>query len=389
MPPTTLYNVALNNFSHTLRRAFFSALSCLPLAASCGQAAKSAGAAFPAPGAGALEFTATPLTLEFPFQKDILLFQAVASDGTERFEFHINAEDLIVLRDFGHCIRSAARTQHGFKLGVPSRLVLRWDKATTRLAIDGREADEFSLALVDRFSGARPASGAGGSTEFEVSEVSASHSGGISAAPADLAFVQSHPCPDLGEILKAPLQERFQGVSLHNFPDEKAKARIRGYIAQLPRPMAGCVGKIVFVPKSHNPNSAWKGLAMQEAKTMLLQEVSLGGHSTFFHEAAHLYDFCSAAKGTSKSMEWERRFMKGEVHGLRGQSVLDQMDGSSASEGLADFVGNAYDLYLQPGALGRDGFLKDAGNMKKLEFLFTEGFITDEVRARLTPSGGR
>jgi hypothetical protein len=347
-----------------------------------------------AAGSGTITFTAVPRIDSFPLRDNMLLLQAASADGAERYEIHVAAADLLVVRDHARCVRSAARTPHNFKKGVAYRFALKWNGASTAFFINGRKVDEFNLLLVDAFARFRPVAAAGASADFEISNVVVATGSDIADNPDDRKFVQTHRCPDMASLLGSPQQEQFRGVALHAFKDTKTREQIKNYIAVLPPAVAAAIGHVVFVEKNYNPDTAWKGMALPGARTMLVQETSLGSPATFFHEAAHLYDFrAGGAGGAPPSAAWEKQFTRAgtppDPAPRHGHSVLDQMDGSRAHEEIAAFVGGVYEQYLRPaGAPGNNAYASP-DDRAKLIFLREQGFITQAVYERIIWKGGK
>ena len=346
----------------------------------------------PASGSGSIEFTARLRVDGTAARRNLLLFQVASADGAELYEIHIAAGDLLIVRDHAHCIRSAARTPHNFKTGGTYRLTLKWNGASTRFLVNGKKTDEFNLMLIDAFSRFRDVSTIDGGSDIEVSDIKVAAAAGIAEDPKDRNFVREHRCPEMASLLDSPQQEQFMGVSLHRFTDAKTREQIKRYIALLPAAVTGSIGHVVFVEKSYNPDTAWKGMALLGARTMLVQEVSLGSPSTFFHEAAHLYDYhASVREGNSKSSAWERKFMRTSRQGgveprpsqTRGHSVLERMDGSSAEEEIAAFVGIVYGRYFQLEGSSRKNPFVTADDKAKVDFLLEQGFITRAIYDRI------
>ena len=343
--------------------------------------------AYPDPGAGSIEFTVRPRTEKFPMRKDLLLLAAGSSDGSQRYEIHVAAEDLLVLREFGRCIRSAGRMPHNFKKGLPYRLTLKWSGESTAFSVNGQAMDEFNLMVVDKFRGFQPSLSLESGTEFELSDAAVLAGSDLAVDPEDRRFAQEHLCPDLASLLGTPAQETFRGVELHRFPDPKAAGQVKGYISLLTEGMAGSLKHVIYVEKSYNPDSSWHGMALQGAGTMLVQEVSFKSPRTFCHEAAHLYDHQGTlTEKVLRSQAWKERFMreaKPDPAPRRGHSVLDLWDASSAHEELADFVGLVYEDFLKPKSRGRNAFFEERENKAKLAFLLEQGFIDQKVYDRV------
>jgi hypothetical protein len=386
----------MNRFMLAL--SLFVALSILvPVASRSAEMRGMDGVGNPSARQGTIEFTVIPRRDDYPLQKDFLLLEAGTADGSEHFEVHVIAEDLLVVRDFAHCVRSADRTPHEFKKGVARRLAVTWNQETTKFFFDGKEVEGFNLMVVDKFGRYRPSVRVAAGGDFDIGELSVSERCSIPVNPEDRDYVRLHRCPDMRSLLEATTQEEFRGISLQSFPDQKSRDRIRGYIVLLPRDMAAAIKRVIFVGKSYNPDSSWKGMALQGTGTMLVQEASMGTPRTFFHEAAHLYDHAvSTVRGVPISQAWKERFepdsarsdaKRTPVQG-RGHSVLDQMDGSSAHEELADFVGLVYEIYLRQDPPGRDRFFESLDNSRRLEFVMEQGFIGRDVYTKLK-SGGR
>ena len=278
-----------------------------------------------------------------------MLFQAGSSDGIAFYEIQIIGSDLLILRDFGQCTRSVNRTPHNFKRGESSRLVLTWNGPSTRFFINDREIKGFNLLVNNDSRAYRPVVNVGETDGFDISDIRISSNSDIAVDPADREFVKNFQCPHLEKLAEGNSQEEYKGISLHNFPDQSARDKIKSYIDLLPGSMAGFIKHIILADAAQGMNGI-QGLTKSQ-DTFYLRTGS--EPITFFHEAAHIYDINS---NEMKSKQWAEQFMR-DKSGInfdaasydpdrRNTSVLSMHDGSAAPEQLADFVGHVYEFYL-------------------------------------------
>ena len=333
---------------------------------------------FPSAGKGSIEFTVTPKTDEFPLGKNPLLLHAVSADGSETYEVHLAAEDLVLLREFGECMRAVTRTPHNFKKGAPRKLLLAWNGPSTRLYIDGKPADDFNLQVADNFYRRAPAVQLGVEQSLALSALAISANSPIAADKADAAYVSGNKCPNPGELFKTPSQETFRNITLHNFPDQKSRDIIKKDIALLPQAVAAALKRIIFVEPGRYQKLYWKGQAYCGQGVMMLQATALEDPGAFFHEAAHLYDYAPVLSGGAPlSRQWQEKFMPDAASGKQPfaaeASVLDRTDSSTPHEELAAFAASAYSLYLKTDTAVPPDF------GAKLQFLLEKGLINKKI----------
>ncbi|MBF0545916.1 MAG: hypothetical protein HQM08_15850 [Candidatus Riflebacteria bacterium] len=346
---------------------------------------------FPNSGLGSLEITVKPFQERFPFHHDTLLLQAVSSDGTELYEIHVLAEDLLVLREFGGYLRTADRTPHHFKKGMMYKFLLSWNKETTKFSVNDKEIRGFNTMVINGFGKRQPFLKLGNDPDFEISNVQFSNQSTVSVERADREFVQNSHAPNLGELMDSASQESYQGVAIHEFPSQTLRDKIKKYIDLLPPDAVQVIKHVVFVEKKRYPLPNWHGEAFPGRNAILLTENSMEDPSTFFHEAAHLFDFSRIPiKGHMESAEWEKLFMKDQIYQelkdsrkLHSGTVIAEGDANTPVEQLAYFVGIVYDLYFSPGSSGLKSFMAEPQNRAKLDFLMKEGFMRQEVYDRV------
>ena len=325
-----------------------------------------------------------------PPDGNCVLFQASSSNGKEFYEIQIIGADVLVLRDFGQCIRSANRAPHTFTQGGFYKLTLTWNGESTKFYINGREIKGFNLMMAEDFYMHRPFIQFDESDNFAVSDIAISPRSDISVEPADRDFVKNCRCPHLSQLLDEKPQEVYNGVSLYGFLNQQARGQVKAYIDLLPAPVAGSIKRIIFVDEGQRLSGA-QGLTTSQDTFFLKKGFE---PSTFFHEATHIYDLSN--KGIF-SKEWGSNLMRKEDRpnfaaastdvNRKNTSVLSHMDWSTASEQIAIFVGSVYDFYLKNKTLSE---LKTAAFgprvKEQLDYLLDKGFITSRC---MTSSRGK
>jgi hypothetical protein len=332
---------------------------------------------YPSSGEGTVELTVTPL-VQKQFYDNQVLFQASSSDGKEFYEIQVVGGDLLVIREFGKCIRSANRMAHDFKAGESYRLELAWNGPSTCFYINYKPFPSFNLLVSnDSFTRSQFLK-AGGSADFAVSGLAINPESDIAINAQDRSFVNNCRCPQLAQMLDDRPQEEYRGVGLHHFPDQATRDRVKADIDILPPPVAACIKHIIFVDAADRMAGA-QGLTTSGNTFYLRTGFST---ETFFHEATHIWDINS---NYVKSRDWGALFMKDSGRG--NASVLSYLDGSTGQEQLAQFSGSVYDFYLanrHPAELAAKFGPRTQG---QLEFLLQNGFITKDIYARLTGGG--
>jgi hypothetical protein len=339
---------------------------------------------YPSSGAGTLSLTVVPATDAFPFGTDRLLLRATASKGDERFEIHVVAEDLLVVRDSQRCVRSAVRTPHHFRKGVPCRLSISWNRESTRLTVDGKSAGDFNLMVIDEFSWNRPSLGVAEGDDLNVTNVSASATSGTALNPSDAAFVRNNQCPSLSDLFDSQTQESYRGVAFHRFPDAASRDRLKTYLDLLPPPVLDAVKHVIYVDESRYPAFSWRGRAYFQSESILLEAAASGDPRVFFHECAHLYDHAAfRSRGCFLNEAWKAKFMPaGAASGQPVESSsLDAMDGSPAAEELAEFSGIAFAALVSP--VSPNSQPLPAAQRSKVQFLLDIGMITPDQFSKL------
>ena len=348
----------------------------LPVCARAGQLQRIDASHCPSSGLGTILFTVTPLKDDPSEYGHEMLFQAGSSDGTEFYEFQVVGTDLLVVRDFGQCIRSVNRSRHDFKPGQQYRLMLSWHGPTTRLFINDREIKGFNM-LPRGDSAKYVQSGKAGDTDaFTVNNVAITPLNNIPIDPGDRVSAESFHCPQLSQLKDERPQEEYRGIYLHHFPDRQSRDTVKSYIDILPVSAIGYLKHIIFVDAAEQMTGA-QGLTTSRDTFY----VKAGSEpTTFFHEATHISDINA---NWALSKKWEDTFMRND-RPRRGTSVMGSLDGSSAPEQLADFAGQAYGFYLTKRGSGslKSAFGPDAG--AKLDFLFYNGLVTRQVYDSLT-----
>jgi len=321
-------------------------------------------------GMGAIEFTVTPLKENPSDYKHEMLFQGGSSDGSEYYEFQVVGSDLLVLRDFGQCVRSANRSLHDFRRGERYRIALSWNGPSTRLSINGREIKGFNLLA--RSDARKYAAGmkAGNTDAFAVTNVAVFPRSDLAVDPADSQAAGDCHCPRLDKLLDMRPEEEYRGVGLHHFPDQVSLDRVKSFIDLLPVAMAGYLKHVIFVSEAEKMSGA-QGLTVSRDTFYLKTGFE---PSTFFHEAAHIADMRA---NWTLSGKWAGLFMK-TARPERNSSVLGNYDGSTAPEQLADFTGRAYGFYLKKGPKNFIDWFGAEGRAE-LDFLLANGLVTGTV----------
>ena len=216
---------------------------------------------YPASGAGTLEFTVTPLADKYPAGRDIVLLRAASEDSKENYEVHLAAEDLLVLREFGPCIRTAARVPHNFKKGVPVQIKIAWNGPTGKLYLDGKEADILEPMITDDYRMVKPFLATGGGKQAAVSNVQAAKGSAVDVEEADLKFIGSHTCPKIQDLTSKKPQETYCGVALVNFPDNASRAKIKSFLDLLPPAARAQVKRVDYMEPARYAAAPWRGEA--------------------------------------------------------------------------------------------------------------------------------
>ena len=242
-----------------------------------------------------------------------MLLQAGASDGSEYYEVQAIESELLVLRYFGKCIRSVVRVEHGFKQGKPSVLTLTWNNESTKFYINHRQSGSFNLLVRNEQHKFRPFITFGNTDNFTISDINVSSESDITVDSADQEFVKNCSCPDLAKLLHDKPAEVYRGISLYHFPDENSRRQAKIYIDLLPEGIVRAVKKIIFVDDPENLVGS-QGVTTSKDTFYLSKTFS---PSTFFHEAAHIYDI---NYNLEKSRKWRKEFM-GHLVKNRGQTL--------------------------------------------------------------------
>jgi hypothetical protein len=337
-------------------------------------------------GHGSITLSVTPQIDEFAFGKDRVLLQAVSSDGSELYEIHQDAGDLLALRQFRKCLRSSARIPHDFQNGKPSVIKMSWDGASTQISIDGGDSAIFDLSQIDEFGKMSPFVNTTQDPAFTFDGVTFADSSDAAESGRDAAFVQLTPCPDRAGLFKTAPQEKFRGIALQNFPDEKSRAIVKKYIALLPDAVAAAIGRVIMVESNRYAAAMWRGQADFPHKAILLQQDSLRDPAVFFHESAHMFDYAGKIKnGVWFSEKWKKQFTDKEKNpapaAMADATVLGVFDASSAAEELADFTGNSYAAYLDHHPF------RIEGADEKLAFIMRSGFMNRDIYVKINRGG--
>ena len=331
----------------------------------------------PQSGAGMIEFTVRPLKADPSDVDHVVLMQASSSDGREFYEIQIVGSDVLVLRDFGPCVRSANRAPHDLKQSGLYTFLLSWNGASTKFAINGREIKGFDLLVNSDYHQHAPFITFGAAESFQTSGIRVSSRSDISPDPADRSLVEQIQCPRLGQLLDAKPQEQYRGVLLYGFPGQPERGRAMGYIDLLPDAVANGIKRIIFVDAAERMGGA-QGLTTSRDTFFLRKGYEAG---TFFHEATHTLDIQHNA---GFSAAWGEKFLRDEARQVAGRrSILGALDSSSASEQLAQFSGMVYEFYLKNKTFADLETVFGPQTKAQLDFLLGNGFITREVYERL------
>lgn len=176
-----------------------------------------------------------------------------------------------------------------------------------------------------------------------------------------------------------------------NGPSENQQKCIKSALGFLPKPVQESV-KIVVIYPSESPHfrSAWVSAHCEGDGTMCLRANQLN-YPTIWHEAAHAYTFWLIRKGKFKEKEWKNiaAYQYGDDQKNKSISfkyfptngILSSYGATHYYEDIAVWMEYIYDLevfsrnrYRHPLFSIQDKH--DPRYLKKLNFLFEEGFIS-------------
>lgn len=329
-----------------------------------------------AAGTGSVEFVATVKGPAPSFLNAQTVLSGSSSDGKERLEIKLSGSDLIVLREIQPCLRLSGRFPDALPPGAPHRITVRWNKASAAVALDGRKEDALEPSRVDRL----PAFGSGRlaalSRDVDVRELAVDKLPAMAELASDQRFAAQVTCFDPRAAIKAAAVETYRGVELRGEADVTLRGQLKRWIAAMTPAMAEAVKTVAL---TRDGSETWRGLALADARAILLRPESIRDPSIFFHEGAHLLD---GAHGWRDGQEWGERFM-GLPAGSRSFSpgALGHMDAGAPGEQLADFVARARaeTLGMAEGRLcGVEARCAD-----KLQYLAGRGYVSESDARRL------
>jgi hypothetical protein len=322
-------------------------------------------------GQGSVEFSASlrvGTSVVFPNRQIIL--SGVTSDGAERIEIQLAGNDLLAVREMKPCLRQSARMQDAFRSGSPHRIALRWNRASARLTVDGRE-EPLAFSIADRLPQFAPGRITSGSQSVEVRDLATQASSSLPESPADRRSLDQAKCFDpMNVSASGPVTAVHRGIELRNFKDaEAALEAVRRWIDASSPEMLSTVSTIAL---TESGTQTWRGLSIPHLKTIYLRPGIATESRIYFHELAHLLD---SKHGWRDSHDWGVRFMRlPESTPNFAPGVLGHMDQTSPGEQLVEAVGLAKTeaLGLSPGHL----CVREENCADKMKFLADRGYLT-------------
>jgi hypothetical protein len=355
-------------------------------------------------GAGTIEFRIKLLKdiSRDPHNHALLLGNSY--EKTECLEIEIIEGEIIARRHFHQCLLAVFSARHEFAVGEWHDLVFSWNQASTKFYIDGREIKRYGLVSSDDLPGFYPCIRLGHEENFVIKDFHVSGNSVIYEDTQDREYVKNSSCPHLNELLNETPQEKYRGIQLHHFPDQKSRDLIKSYIALLPEDFARAVQHVIFVDKKRASGRGEGGLADSQSMAIMLEEKYYSDPVVFFHEAAHLYDAkqsISIGVPDEKS-EWAAisgvscYYHGADMQGFAEDFLRDQeknaflagQGGQCAFEDLAIWVGAVYEHYIKhttfSDMLDPANAHYNAKVRRKLDFLLKKGFFSQEIYDKVT-----
>ena len=328
-----------------------------------------------------------------------VLLLGVSSDSAETYKIEIIQDQLIAHRRFGQCVLAAFSSPCHFEIGSWHSLKLTWNNESSKFYIDNQEIKSLGLFSSQDIPKMIPCIRLGREDNFEIDHFQASNASDVSVAPADREFVKKCIPPNIDQLIAESPQETTRGIALHHFPDQKSRDIIKSYIAVLPEDFAGSINHVVFVEDERFPKGGEAGMAQSDTMSIILKGSYFNNPTTFFHEAAHLYDHklkinfgvpdeksewaeisgASCYYKGAKMRDFVQNFNKTKTE----NAFLAPQGGQCASEDLAIWVGAVYDSYLKNKKLAElfdsSGGKYNEKSKKKMDFLLRKGFVSEAV----------
>jgi hypothetical protein len=322
-------------------------------------------------GHGSVEFTAAfrpGATVAFPNRQ--IIYSGVTPDGAERIEIQVAGNDLLAVREMKPCLRQSARMQDAFSSGAPHRVALRWNRASAKLSLDGRE-EPLAFSVADRLPPFAPGRIASGSPSVDVRDLATQTSTSLPESPADRRFLDQAKCFDPMDVsASGPVTEVHHGIALRNFKDAPAALEaVRRWIDASTPEMLSTVSTIALTDSG---TQTWRGLSIPHLKTIYLRPGIATESRVYFHEIGHLLD---GKHGWRDSHDWGVRFMRlPQSTPNFAPGVLGHMDQTSPGEQLVEAVGLAKTeaLGLSHGHL----CVREENCADKMKFLADRGYLT-------------
>jgi hypothetical protein len=359
-----VFNKSRNVVSSFLRRLATACIGTLlfPLNVTYAQSALTS-------GVGSAEFTAKLHSGQVSFLKPQIIFYGVSSDGNERIETKLLADDLIVVREVRPCLRQSARIQGAVKPGIPHQVSIRWNRASASLAVDGREV-VLESSLTDQLRGFGSSRISMGSTDVDVRNLVFNQLSTVAESPADRQFLAKANCFNPQAIATiGPVTEIHRGVELRGFQQQGQLDSIKRWIDAMTPEMLAAVRSVSATSEGAQ---TWRGLSIPNQRAMLLRPEIVSEPRIFFHEGTHLLD---GLHGWRDSHDWGVQFMHLSTSAPNfSPGVMGHMDGSAPGEQLAEAVGLAKTEAL---SLARTRMCQREENCaEKMNFLASRGYLT-------------
>lgn len=337
------------------------------------------------------------------------LFTAYALDGTSKWDILVYKASLVAVRDYSPCIRATNEIQHNFQVGHWYKLTLTWRGESTKLFVDDVEMGSFKPVGQDVFPPYRDFIAVGDDL-FATDNLEVSTETIIPITETALGHAQTIACPNLSQLLAESPQEVYKDISIHSFPNETTRAKLRSFLDLLPVDVVTAIAHIVLVDDQRyslsygnaSGNFRFAGKAMFLRKSLFDSPEKLEERAkTFSHEAGHAWIYASGLNYGGPSGNWRRQEWA-SISGIAAyvgeckipdafvltNGFLTAYGSTMPDEDLAEWVGITYDLYLKGetfSALLEPSSTKyDERNRKKIDFLVEKGFIGRDIYDAVT-----